>query len=336
MNKILLPFVLLFLTANVQSQNVFKGLVVEEDTSMNVTDAIVSIEGTALAKKTDANGAFNFSQNLPNGEHVVTIEKEGYVTKYLLIEVSAGKNVIMDNIKIEVTKDERKRREKALKEQKKQEKKAQKEKEKLLAKAKKEKEKRDKELEKKKKKLQKENKNKKEEEVIIAPIEEEKEQITKAPEVTSIQIKYGMKLDVTPETLTNKKLYEFIQEWEGTDYLLGGETEAGIDCSSFTQRLYTAVYDKYIERTAEKQFDSELTNKFLGKEYLEEGDLIFFKGSGEFKNTISHVGVYLHNGKFVHATSYTKDNGIRGVKISELDNSFWKKRFVAGGKRPKR
>lgn len=331
MNKILIPLFLLLFITSTYSQNYFKGLVVEEDTSMNVTDAIVAIDGTALAQKTDANGAFNFNETIPEGDRVVTIEKEGYVTKYLLITVTPGNNIIMDNIQIEVTKDERKRRDKALKEQMKKEREEQKEKDKLLEKAKKEKEKRDKELAKQKRKLEKEKDNT----IPQTPIENAPSD-NDIEEVTSVQIKYGMKLDVTPEAIKNQKLYEFIQEWEGTNYLLGGETEVGIDCSSFTQRLYSSVYDKYIERTAQKQFDSELTNKFLGKEYLKEGDLIFFKGSGELKNAITHVGIYLQNGNFVHSTSYTKDNGLKGVKISNLDNSFWKKRFVAGGKRSKK
>jgi len=332
MNNKFLLFITLLAATFTHAQNSFKGVVIEEDTSLNVTNAIVAIEGTAIAQRTDLNGAFNILKDIPSGDHVVTITKDGYVTKYILIQVSPGKNIILDNVKIEVNKQERKRREKAIKAQQKEEKKSQKEKDKFLKESQKEKEKRDKELEKQKKKLLKNKKDINELDIeTTTPIEE-----TPLPvitEITSLQIKDGAKLDVTPETISSSKLYEFIDSWDGTKYVLGGETREGIDCSSFTQRLYTSVYDIYLERTAQKQFDSKLTDKFLLKKFLREGDLIFFAGSGENKDVIVHVGIFLHNGYFVHATSYTKDNGLSGVQISNLTDSFWTRRFVAGGRR---
>lgn len=312
------------------SQQTFKGTIVEEDTKTPVTNAIVAIENTALAETTNNNGEFTFSNNVPIGEHVVTVSKPNYDTKFLLIEVFKNKNVYSNQIHISVNKKERKRREKALKQKEKERKKLQKENEKKLKEAQKEKEKEEKELEKKKKKLQKEKKKNKTEEI---PIVYEETNSSESNIDNNLKIKYGAILNTDPNQIQNKKLYEFIDQWMGTTYLLGGETRDGIDCSSFTQRFYIKVYDMYIERTAEKQFKSKLTDKFQGKEYLQEGDLIFFKGSGELSNTISHVGIYLQNNKFVHATAYTRDTGSKGVKISDLTDSFWVQRFVAGGRR---
>lgn len=314
--------VTLFITLFSYSQNFFKGTVKEEDTSMTVTGAIVVIDGTALAQSTDSIGGFNFTRQIPNGEHVVIISKDGYITKHLYINVTPGKSIIMDNVKIQVNKNEKKRREKTIKAQKKEEKEALKKKESFIAKEEKIRSKREKSLAKLRKKSGLD---------IVEPTTTP----VVANEITSLQIKYGSKLNVTPESITNTKLYEFIEDWEGTQYVLGGETRDGIDCSSFTQRLYIAVYNIYIERTAQKQFDSKLTDQYSGKEFLEEGDLIFFNDGGVDERVIVHVGVYLQNGYFVQATPYTRDNGLTGVKISNLSDTFWTNRFSSGGKRRK-
>ncbi|KAB1067637.1 NlpC/P60 family protein [Tamlana haliotis] len=146
-----------------------------------------------------------------------------------------------------------------------------------------------------------------------------------------VQLEYAELLNTVPDSIQNIKLYSFIDDWMGTTYVLGGETKDGIDCSSFSQLLYMEIYDKYIERTAHKQFESEYINKFRGMEFLQEGDLLFFHKEGEQK--ISHVGVYLANNKFINATSYKGGSGTSGVKICDITNPFWEKRFVAGGKR---
>jgi len=152
------------------------------------------------------------------------------------------------------------------------------------------------------------------------------------PKLSPIQIKYGKILNVKPDSITNIKLYTFIDEWMNRPYLLGGETKDGIDCSSFTQLLYINVYGLYVERTAEKQFKSKNTSKFKGQEFFKEGDLVFFQ-PGNKERRVTHVGVYLKNGKFVNSTSFVKDTGGSGVKISSLQYPFWEKRYLAGGKR---
>lgn len=337
MIKKILPILIFAFFSQTYAQNYFQGIVTEEDTSAPVSDAIVTVEGTAISQYTGANGEFNFTEKIPNGEHVVTITKENYVNKYFLIEAIDGKNITMNDIKIEVDKKERKRREKVLRAKLKEERKLLKEREKLLEQAQKDKEREEKELEKRKRKLLKERERNKDDvddqdndAVTYSDIEP-----INSSNISDLQVKYGALLDVTPETITNTKLFEFIQEWEGTTYLMGGATKEGIDCSSFTQRLYTTVYDRYIERTAEEQFRSKLTDKFLGKEFLVEGDLLFFNKTGDSEKLITHVGIYLNNNRFVHATSYTKDTGSKGVKISNLDTNYWTRKFVAAGRRKK-
>ena len=162
--------------------------------------------------------------------------------------------------------------------------------------------------------------------VTYADVEEE-------VKLLPLQEKYGKLLNVKAEEIKNIQLYEFIDDWMNTPYKLGGETKKGIDCSSFAQLLYIEVFEKYIERTAQKQFDSEHISKFRGKEFLQEGDFIFFKSPNTTNREISHVGIYLKENKFINATSYKGTNGAGGVKIDDLTNPFWVKRFVAGGVR---
>ena len=151
-------------------------------------------------------------------------------------------------------------------------------------------------------------------------------------------MKYSRLVDVAPEKITNTSLYDFIDEWLGTPYLLGGNTKKGVDCSSFTLNLYTTIYDEFIGRTAQQMYDDNIdqsTSIFLFADpyNLEEGDLVFFNdGSGYHVDTIEHVGVYLKEKKFINATSRNGTTGASGVKISDLNEPFWIRRFRAGGR----
>ena len=61
------------------SQNsTFTGTIVEEETLSEISNAIVAIEGTALAQKTNADGTFNFTERIPSGEQIVTVTKDGF------------------------------------------------------------------------------------------------------------------------------------------------------------------------------------------------------------------------------------------------------------------
>ncbi len=150
-----------------------------------------------------------------------------------------------------------------------------------------------------------------------------------------IQKKYGKIIGVPPEQIKNIPLYEFIDSWMGTTYKMGGENKKGIDCSFFTQFLYHDVYNNLIERTAEKQFNSNSTDKFLGQEFLKQGDLLFFNKRGSQHNPITHVGVYLGNNYFVHSTSKRGNSGSNGVQISDFTDRYWQKMFVAAGRKLK-
>ena len=135
------------------------------------------------------------------------------------------------------------------------------------------------------------------------------EQPTQENTILPIQKKYGEILGIAPQNVKNIQLYSFIDNWENTPYRMGGETKRGIDCSFFTQFLYHDVYNSLIERTAEKQYMAPDTDKFIGQEFLKQGDLLFFNLTGSQYHKITHVGVYLGHDKFVHSTARKASNG---------------------------
>jgi lipoprotein Spr len=134
----------------------------------------------------------------------------------------------------------------------------------------------------------------------------------------------SLSLGVKPKKLKNDKLYSFVHHWIDVPYLWGGETYSGIDCSALTQQLYQEVYNVDIPRTSDEMFWFEGVKRFKKKKYLKEGDLIFFRiNKGK---TISHVGVYLQNNKFVASGSS------RGVQIEDLNSPYWISTYVASGR----
>ncbi len=141
---------------------------------------------------------------------------------------------------------------------------------------------------------------------------------SKIENASKLQIKYALLLDTELEQIQNINLYYGIDEWLGTRYRLGGSAKTGIDCSALVQILYVTQYGINLPRTAREQYDATLR---ISRTNLKEGDLVFFNTQGG----VSHVGIYLQNNKFVHASS-------SGVTISDLFDSYWEKRFIGVGR----
>lgn len=136
----------------------------------------------------------------------------------------------------------------------------------------------------------------------------------------SLKKQYATKLGVSESDIKNETLYKFINEWHGVPYKYAGKDKSGIDCSGLTSMLYLKVYKKTISSNT-KALVGEV--KKISESDLKEGDLVFFNTNGK---SISHVGVYLQNNKFVHAS--TK----KGVMISDMNEPYFKKTYVSSGR----
>lgn len=136
---------------------------------------------------------------------------------------------------------------------------------------------------------------------------------------SSIQFKYAQLLNTEVESIQNFELFNFVEEWWATRYRYGGKTKAGIDCSSYAGTLLNTVFGLTAPRTARDQYS--VCDK-IDKENLQEGDLVFFNTRGG----VSHVGVYLNNGFFTHASVGN------GVTISHLNENYYSKKFIGGGR----
>jgi lipoprotein Spr len=135
----------------------------------------------------------------------------------------------------------------------------------------------------------------------------------------ALQFKYALLTDQEVESIRNIELYRFVDEWWGTRYRYGGDDRSGIDCSAFTAKLNKEVFGLELPRTAREQYKMILR---IPDFELQEGDLVFFNTTGG----VSHVGVYLGNQKFVHASS----SG--GVLISDLNDKYYHARFLGAGR----
>jgi len=136
---------------------------------------------------------------------------------------------------------------------------------------------------------------------------------------TLLQFKYAQLLDVDVESITNNALLVEIEKWWGTRYKYGGASQNGIDCSAYTGTLVHKLYGLVLPRTSREQYEECAK---LEKDDLQLGDLVFFKSG----RRISHVGLYLGNGYFTHASTSI------GVTISHLTEEYWSRKYIGGGR----
>jgi lipoprotein Spr len=140
-----------------------------------------------------------------------------------------------------------------------------------------------------------------------------------AEKASAVQLKYAVLLNTEVEMLSDLLLLDYVDEWYGTKYRLGGTTKNGIDCSAFVQTVYLAAFGVSLPRTAREQYK---TSRIISATDLKEGDLLFFNTTGG----VSHVGIYLMNNKFIHASSS------RGVTVSDIFDPYYLKKYLGAGR----
>lgn len=136
---------------------------------------------------------------------------------------------------------------------------------------------------------------------------------------SDIQLKYAVLLNTEVELLQDNRLLEHVDEWYGTRYRYGGTTKSGIDCSAFVQAVYLSAFALSLPRTARDQYRN---SRIISATEMKTGDLVFFNTTGG----ISHVGIYLQNNKFIHASTS------QGVTISDMFDPYYLRRFVGIGR----
>jgi lipoprotein Spr len=137
-----------------------------------------------------------------------------------------------------------------------------------------------------------------------------------------LKFKYAILMDATVEEMDNERLLSYIDEWYGTRYRYGGIAKDGIDCSAFASSLIAAVYGiNNLPRMAKDQYN---VSRKVNRNELQEGDLVFFHTMGRRKS-VTHVGVYLRNNRFIHAS-------VLGVIISSLDEVYYAQHFIGAGR----
>jgi hypothetical protein len=121
-----------------------------------------------------------------------------------------------------------------------------------------------------------------------------------------------------------EKLGEEAERLIGIPYRFGGSGLRGMDCSGLTKQIYARLFGIEIPHNSRDQSRLSFLEDVSSDE-LQPGDLIFL---GPGKKRINHVGIYLSDGKFLHASRTA------GVAISSLSNHYWQNRLI-GSKRVK-
>ncbi len=129
-------------------------------------------------------------------------------------------------------------------------------------------------------------------------------------------------LGVEIKEASNLNLYREVADWLGTRYRRGGMSRKAVDCSGFTNIIYKNVYDMKLDRVSTAIAKNLKVS--VSKDDLIPGDMVFFSTLG--RKYINHVGVYLGNGLFAHASIK------KGVVVSSLLEGYYSKAWRKGGR----
>jgi lipoprotein Spr len=137
-----------------------------------------------------------------------------------------------------------------------------------------------------------------------------------------LKFKYSILTNTPVEDLSNLRLLIFMDQWYGVPYHYGGTSREGIDCSAFSSLLLSSVYNEsQLPRMSADQYKA---TRRISKRDLQEGDLVFFHTYGK-GHRVTHVGVYLYNNRFIHAS-------VAGVQISNMGEGYYLSHYIGAGR----
>jgi murein DD-endopeptidase / murein LD-carboxypeptidase len=154
---------------------------------------------------------------------------------------------------------------------------------------------------------------------IFAQVKKKKQKTIKSDNTICIN-DYFCEHNLCIDSAETPYLYYQVYDWLGTKYKYSGNSKKGIDCSGFVSEMYENTYCVDLNGGSK---DIWKIVKPIERAEIKEGDVLFFKIK---KGQISHVGIYLGNDKFAHASVKS------GVIISDLKEPYYKKYFFKAGR----
>lgn len=132
-----------------------------------------------------------------------------------------------------------------------------------------------------------------------------------APSAAALKASANYIASGVTSSVLRQRVVSTAKQYQGVPYVWAGTTPSGFDCSGFTQYVFKAC-GMTIPRTCQDQYT---LGTYVSKDNLQPGDLVFFQNT--YKTGISHVGIYVGDGMFIHASSS------KGVTISNLYSTYY-------------
>jgi cell wall-associated NlpC family hydrolase len=130
------------------------------------------------------------------------------------------------------------------------------------------------------------------------------------------------KVQAQNKAIASGSVVQAAYAFRGSRYVMGGTSRSGFDCSGFVRYILSATNGVALPRTATEQYYHGAP---IAAGHMQPGDLVFFKNT--YKHGISHVGIYVGDGQFIHAA-----NEHKGVRMDSLGSSYYQAHF-AGARR---